>query len=133
MLATGLRERGRALVVIEDQPDVAARAEADGFEVIRGNAAEERVLARAEIASAAKLLIAIPEGFEGGAVAERGRAMRPDLPIIARAHSDAEVAYLEQLGAGHVVMGERETAAKMLLLTMRGVKGPKEAPTTATA
>ena len=73
LIAAGLRERGRALIVIEDQPDVARRAEQDGLDVVKGNAADGRALAEAGIGRAAKLLIAIPEGFEGGAVAERAR------------------------------------------------------------
>jgi CPA2 family monovalent cation:H+ antiporter-2 len=38
------------------------------------------------------------------------------LPIIARAHSDAEVEHLERLGAQHVIMGEREIAVRMVAL-----------------
>jgi len=119
LIAVGLRARGRALIVIEDQPDVARAAEKDGIEVIRGNAAEKGVLAQAGLAGAAKLLIAIPEGFEGGAIAERARRLNPGILIIARAHSDAEVAHLERLGATHIVMGERVTAARMLDLAAR--------------
>ena len=43
----------------------------------------------------------------------RARA-NPDLPIIARAHSDAEVEHLQKLGANVVIMGEREIALAML-------------------
>ncbi len=114
LIADGLRATGRSLIVIEDQPDVARAAADDGIEVVRGNAAEARVLNEAGLDSAARLLIAIPEGYEGGAIAEKAKQLRPDITIIARAHSDAEVEHLERLGAGHVVMGERETAAKML-------------------
>jgi len=118
MIAKGMREQGQALIVVEDQADIAEQAAKDGMEVVLGNATDARVLGEAGLASAAKLLIAIPEGFEGGAIAERARKMRPDIQIIARAHSDAEVEHLEKLGAGHVVMGERETAAKMLGLAL---------------
>ena len=116
LVAAGLRDSGRAFVTIEDQPDVARRAEADGVEVVLGNATRQRTLEDAGIRRATKLLVAIPEGFEGGAIAERARSLNPELAIIARAHSDEEVAHLTRLGAGHVVMGEREIAAKMLSL-----------------
>ncbi|MDQ8756829.1 YbaL family putative K(+) efflux transporter [Sphingosinicella sp. LHD-64] len=116
LIAAGLRDRGRSLTVIEDQGDIASEAADAGIEVVVGNATEPRVLREAGIACAAKLLIAIPEGFEGGAIAEKARALRPDIPIIARAHSEAEVEHLERLGAGQVVMAEREAAAKMLEL-----------------
>jgi CPA2 family monovalent cation:H+ antiporter-2 len=126
LIAAGLAARGRACIVIEDQSDVAGQAGADGLEVVRGNAALEQVLRRAELTRAAKLLIAIPEGYEAGAIAEKARALVPNLPIIARAHSDAEVAYLEGLGVRHVVMGERVTAERMLALAAPGkAKGEK--------
>lgn len=116
MIASEMSDRGRAMVIIEDQADVARRAREAGFQVVLGNATQEAALRTAGIEHASKLLIAIPEGFEGGVVAERARALSPELSIIARAHSDAEVDHLSRLGADHVVMGERETAAKMILL-----------------
>jgi CPA2 family monovalent cation:H+ antiporter-2 len=130
LIAAGLAARGRAFTVIEDDGDVAGEAAADEREVVRGNAAEEKVLRRAELPRAAKLLIAIPEGYEAGAIAEKARALVPNLPVIARAHSDAEVAYLEGLGVRHVVMGERVTAERMLALAAPGkAKGEKNVST----
>ena len=70
----------------------------------------------AGIGRANKLLIAIPEGFEAGGIAHRARMLNAGLTIIVRAHSDDEVKDLEQQGADHVVMGEREIARKMLTL-----------------
>jgi CPA2 family monovalent cation:H+ antiporter-2 len=113
-----LATRGRAIVIVEDQADVASRAQEDGFQVVRGNATQETTLQTAGIEHAAKMLIAIPEGFEGGVVAERARALSAELTIIARAHSAAEVEFLSRLGANHVVMGERETATKMIQLSV---------------
>lgn len=119
MIASEMSDRGRAMVIVEDQADVAQRAHDAEFQVVRGNATQAEVLRTAGIERASKLLIAIPEGFEGGVIAERARALNPTISIIARAHSDAEVEHLSRLGANHVVMGERETAAKMLLLARR--------------
>lgn len=51
-------------------------------------------------------LLRVPEQFTG----------KPLIQIIARAHSDEDVAYLEKLGADHVIMGEREIAARMVSL-----------------
>lgn len=116
LVASGTREVGRALVVVEDQPDVAKSASADGFQVVMGNAANPHVLQEAGIKQATKLIIAIPEGFEGGAIADRARQMNPELMILARAHSDDEVRHLERLGVNHVVMGEREIAGRLLEL-----------------
>jgi CPA2 family monovalent cation:H+ antiporter-2 len=118
MLASGLKSRGEPLVVIENDDERAKEAGTDGHEAICGNAVDRRVLEAAGIDRATGLLIAIPEGFDGGAIGEKARAMKPGLRIIARAHSDGEVEHLRKLGISHVVMGERELAAKMLTLAL---------------
>jgi monovalent cation:H+ antiporter-2, CPA2 family len=114
LVAEGTRSAGRALVIIEEEPDIARQAVEDGFQVVTGHAADPHVLEEAGIADANKLVIAIPEGFEGGAIAERARKMNAELTILARAHSDDEVEHLSRLGADHVVMGEREIATRLL-------------------
>ena len=119
LIARGLRDCGVGFVIVEEQADTAHQAGADGMTVVRGNAAEKRILIDAGIARAGTLLIAIPEGYEAGAIADRARKLNPGLTIIARAHSDDEVAHLDRLGATHVVMGEREIARQMLALTTR--------------
>lgn len=105
--------RGEGLTVIEDQKDMAAAARAAGATVIVGDATKESILRQANIDEAATLLIAIPEGMEAGAIVRRARAINPKLLIVARAHSDEEVADLVRRGADHVVMAERETASRM--------------------
>jgi CPA2 family monovalent cation:H+ antiporter-2 len=116
LVAGGVRDAGRAMVLIEDQKDVAREAERAGLQVVTGNAADARVMEEAGVRDASKLLIAIPEGFEAGGIAKRARSINPELAIIARAHSDAEVDHLEQMGADEVIMGEREIASRMLEL-----------------
>ncbi len=121
-IALGMRERGRALVVIEDQPDVVRRAKAEGFEAILGDATQQWTLEEAGVARASKLLIAIPEGFEAGVIAQRARSINKELMVIARAHSDEQVAHLLEHGAEQVVMGEQEIATKMLSLAADAAK-----------
>jgi CPA2 family monovalent cation:H+ antiporter-2 len=56
------------------------------------------------------LISAIPNPFESGNLIEHAHAVNPELEIIARAHSDAEVDYLKKFGANLIIMGEREIA-----------------------
>jgi CPA2 family monovalent cation:H+ antiporter-2 len=116
LVAEGARQKARALVVIEDQPDRAREAFEQGLTVVLGNAAERHVLREAGIEEAAKLIIAIPEGFEAGAIAARARQMNGEVTIFARAHSDDEVEHLSKLGVDRVIMGEREIAARLIEL-----------------
>jgi CPA2 family monovalent cation:H+ antiporter-2 len=116
LIARDLMKRQIAVVVMEADGDRADEAEEAGLEVVRGNALEDRYLHAAGVEQAGRLLIAVPEGFEGGAIHQRARALNPRIQVIARAHSDAEVAHLEGLGVPHIVMGERELASRMLVL-----------------
>jgi CPA2 family monovalent cation:H+ antiporter-2 len=107
LIAAGLT--GMPLLVIEEGTVGVA-----GVEHIRGNAARDDVLAAANLPAARLLFVAIPQAFEAGQIVEQARKHNPGLPIVARAHFDAEVDHLLRLGATQVVMGEREIALAML-------------------
>ena len=111
-----LRASGRWVVLIEDDPERARGAVEQGIEVVDGNAVDDEVLEAAGVDSAEVLIIAIPEGFEAGAVLERARRFNPELRVIARAHSDAEAAHLQKLGTCDVVMGESAIASHMVAM-----------------
>jgi CPA2 family monovalent cation:H+ antiporter-2 len=117
IVARELANRDTPFIVIENETDMAGQAKTDGFNVLHGNALDPRTLEAAGIGEASTLLLAIPEGFEAGAIFQHVRQLRPDLRVIARAHSDAEVDHLQRLGVPEVIMGEREIAARMLSLT----------------
>jgi CPA2 family monovalent cation:H+ antiporter-2 len=123
LVAQGLAERGWPILVIEDAEDAFERAKAGPGEAIQGNAADDRVLAAANLSNARMLLVAIPNAFEAGQIVEQARAANPGLEIIARAHFDAEVEHLMRHGADAVIMGEREIARSMLERAARQVRG----------
>jgi len=120
LVAKAMIENGMQVRLIEAESDIARRAEGDGLEVVTGNALEPRVLAAAGLATARRLLIAIPEGFEAGAITERARTLNPSIEVIARAHSDAQEAHIRERGAAHVILGEREIALRMCELAGNG-------------
>ena len=102
------------LFVIEDNDEVVKVVKVRGIEAVSGNAADPEVIRVANLSAARCLLVAIPDAFEGGQVVEQARAINPLLPIIARAHSQAEIEHLKRHGATIVVMGEHEIAKAML-------------------
>jgi CPA2 family monovalent cation:H+ antiporter-2 len=116
LIARTLHEAPMAVLLIESQSDLVRRARVDGFEVVHGNAVDPDVLRDAGIADAHHMLIAIPEGFEAGAIVEQVKDLCPDLPVIARAHSDEQVEHLLEHGADDVVLGEKEIARQMVAL-----------------
>jgi CPA2 family monovalent cation:H+ antiporter-2 len=101
------------LVVIDTEADLPGMNMPEGFEVVIGNAASPDVLGQARLDSARILIVAIPDAFEAGQVVEQARRLNPDLRIVARAHSDGDVAHLETMGANQAIMAEREIAARM--------------------
>ena len=114
LLGAGLLAQGARLLVIEDHPDAVETARRDGAELLVGNGADPEVLAAAGIGRATRLFVAIPGSFEAGQVCEQARAENGTLPIVARAHSDAEVEHLSKCGATLTIMGEAEIARAML-------------------
>lgn len=115
VVSTALRAAKMPFLVIEDTPGVVERLRENHVDVITGNAAAPDMLQAANIGHASGLLVAIPDAFEGGQIVAKARALNPTLPIIARAHSDEEVAHLKYHGANVVIMGEQEIAKAMLL------------------
>src|SRR3546814_20492069 len=107
---------------------MARRAENDDIRVLPGNALDQRTLETAGIKEASTLLIAIPEGFEAGAIFQRAQELNPDLRVIARANSDAEVQHLDRLGVPDVITGEREVATRMLILSAESIRATTMRP-----
>ena len=115
---------GTPLLVVESEDGRAATAA--GHELISGNAADPDVLRAANLPAARCLLVAIPDAFEGGQVVAQARERNTALPIIARAHSEAEIEHLKKHGATVVVMAEHE-AAKAMVAAMRAAGTPPPA------
>jgi CPA2 family monovalent cation:H+ antiporter-2 len=109
-----LERRKLPFLVVEEQGRIATDLQARGVEVVSANGALSRVLEAANLKGARWLFVAIPDAFEAGQIVNQARDVNPDLPIIARAHSDAEVDHLTAHGASFTIMGEREIALGML-------------------
>jgi CPA2 family monovalent cation:H+ antiporter-2 len=112
VVGNALIETGIPLVVIDDQDETVTRLRERGVEAITANAVTG--LTAANLKAAHTLVIAIPDCFEAGQIVEQARNANTSLRIIARAHSDAEEAYLKSYGATEVIQGSRQTAYAIL-------------------
>ena len=117
-LATLLQQRGVPVVVIEDDADLVALARENGVATVRGNAANRRVMEEAAPDRAKLAVFAIPQVLESGEAIERLRALNPDITLLARAHSDAQVQHLLRHGADGAVLAERELAYSLAEMVM---------------
>jgi CPA2 family monovalent cation:H+ antiporter-2 len=112
VVGNALIERETPLFVIDDRDETVAKLRERGVEAVATNAVTG--LAAANLKDAHALIVAIPDCFEAGQIVEQARRKNVDLTIIARAHSDAEEAYLKNYGATQVIQGSRETADAIL-------------------
>jgi CPA2 family monovalent cation:H+ antiporter-2 len=115
VVGAALTEAKVPLYVIESDEDIVESLRKRGIEAIAGNAADPALAHAANYPAARCLLVAIPDGFEGGQVVEQAHAINPRLPIVARSHSEEETAHLERHGAGKVIMGEQLIAHEMIV------------------
>lgn len=114
VVAQGLSAAGISVLVIENSDDAVGKAMTAGFAALSGNAADPSVLRRANLAGAARLIVAIPNAFEAGQIVEQAHRANPALSVVARAHSDQEVEHLTSLGASVTLLGEHELARGIL-------------------
>ncbi|MGN6518027.1 MAG: YbaL family putative K(+) efflux transporter [Dokdonella sp.] len=108
-----LHGEGMPLALIEPDADAVERARTLGIAALVGNAAAVDKLAAVHIAHARAIVVAIPQPLEAGQIIRHAREANPGIAVLARAHSDEEVAYLLGCGADAAVMGEREIARSM--------------------
>ena len=113
-VAARLIEEKRPLVVIENAEKPATELRETGVEVILGNAADADALARAGLADAQCLILALPYAFETARVIAQAGQINPSLHIIARAESVVEADYLRDLGIGTIILAEEEIARGIL-------------------
>lgn len=113
-VAARLIEEKRPLVVIENAEKPVTELRETGVEVILGNAADADALARAGLADAQCLILALPYAFETARVIAQAGQINPSLHIIARAESVVEADYLRDLGIGTIILAEEEIARGIL-------------------
>jgi len=126
LVGQALKGNNASFLVIEDADKIVAGLREAGIETIVGNAARADVLTAANLEGARCLIVAIPNAFEAGQVVQQAKAANAGLTIITRAHSDAEVSHLTELGANTVIMGEREIARGIIEKVVVGERKPDD-------
>ena len=111
----GLEER---VLVIERDLPAAAAAEAEGFEVLVGDAANSQILEHAHLLGARVLVIAIAAEGMSEMIAREARRIAPNLRIVARADSADGVEALVSAGANDLVRPELEGGIELMRHTL---------------
>jgi CPA2 family monovalent cation:H+ antiporter-2 len=114
IVAAALAKPGAPFVVVESDAERIGELREHGIPFVEGNAASPEMLRQANPGTAARIVIAIPNAFEAGRIIKHARKANPGLVVVARAHSDAGIRHLRELGANTVIMGERQIALEMI-------------------
>ncbi len=123
-VARVLRRLGVACVVLELNPVNVRAARADGETALYGDATSRDVLARAGIARARVLVVAIADAPSARQVVAVARVAAPRLKILVRTRYLGEVEPLYRIGADEVVPEEFETSLELAGAAMAAYGAP---------
>ncbi len=125
-IGPALQSQQLEFAVIERDHLMLGNAQALGIPTVVGDATSPLVLQAAGVERARVLVVATPDSFQARRIVEVARSLNPEIDVVVRTHSAGEVEPLEALGAGRVVVGERELANGMLEYALRGLGVPPE-------
>jgi len=100
-------------VVIDLDPRTIAELRERGIPCIYGDAGSQRVLHEARVEDAIVLILAIADPVAVRLALDHIRRINPNIDIIARAHSDSELEFLQLRGASEVVRPETESGIEI--------------------
>ena len=112
-IGEALTQQQMPYVVIEQDREKVDAYRSRGLPVFFGDASRVRVLESAGVRSARLLVVTAPDPYKARAIIDAARKLAPDIDTVVRTHSDREREYLESIGVGLAVMGERELARRM--------------------
>ena len=118
LVADALERRGLPYLVIEVDPRVCSMLRERGVPVVQGLAESSYIRNRANLDHAQVLIVTLPDPFALQQVVHHVRADHPRLPIIARARTAAERAFLQGEGVSEIVVAETEVALEMARYTL---------------
>jgi monovalent cation:H+ antiporter-2, CPA2 family len=125
-IGEALQTFGISFTVIERDPDVTVQLRARGIACVFGDAAHRELLIRAGVSRAALVIVALPAIERARLAVAAVRALRRDVPLLARAHGRAEAEALRTKGATEVIQPEMEASATLIRHALGTLGLPKE-------
>lgn len=106
-------------VVIDSDEDRAEASADEGFATVHGDATDDAVLGQAALGRARILIAAVPSDADNLYIVLSGRALVPDLHIVARARSDSSEGKLLRAGADRVINPQEIGARRMAAFALQ--------------
>ena len=114
-----LRRQGVAVLVLDTDPSLESRLQADGVPHVIADPSEEHVLRDAGVERARGLICAVDSDEVNVYITLTARALNPRLTIVARASRRQTLQALEKAGADHVISPYKLSGHRMAALTLR--------------
>ena len=118
-IVRALERAGMPYVAVEQDRGRVEALRKRGVQALHGDATRPGTLERARLAHARLLVVAAPDAYQARRIVELARAIRPDIAVVVRTHSDAERSRWLSDGVRMAVMGERELALGMTRHALR--------------
>ena len=113
-LSDVLRARGFPFFVVDYDPNVVADLRRAGVPCVYGDAANPRVLARAQLARARVLALFLPDDISAERTTRHAREINPRLDVIVRAPRRSAIAPLRRAGASELVEPDVEAGLEVV-------------------
>lgn len=124
---SALTSAGFKTVVIDLNRDSLHQARRAGASVVYGDATQEDIMLHAHVASACAVVVALPDHQSAVQVIRLTHAVRPELPVVARARYHRFASFIAEAGAMVVVDEERQMAHRLgeeVLVLLGGHRTP---------
>ena len=105
-------------LVVDSEADRVQQLGNLGIPTLFGDASNSEVLTHAGLEHARALVVAGPDEATSALIVAAARDMAPDLPIIARATTEAGIMHITNLGAQHVIHPELEGGLELVRHTL---------------
>jgi len=113
-IARTLTQLNIPCVVTDLDPKTISELRKKEIPCVYGDAGNQKVLYEAGVKNAAALVLAIPDPVAIRLAFDHAKRINPNLDIIARAHSDSELKFLQSRGASEVVQPEMEAGIELV-------------------
>ena len=113
VLARVLTSEGAEVVALDRNPKLVSNARQTGLRAYLGDASRPEILISAGLDGAAAFIVTVDNPAIVETMVMSVRSLRPDIPILARAHDSGHAAALEAAGADYVVPEVVETGLQL--------------------
>jgi CPA2 family monovalent cation:H+ antiporter-2 len=125
LVADALEACGAPHVVLELNAETVRAARGEGKLVFYGDADSTEVLEHARIEDASALVVTIADPRATPRIVAAARALRPELPVLARVRYLEDVVALRGQGAGEMAVEEVEVGVELVMRVLRRLGVPR--------